>query len=121
MATGIGAYVIETDGSVHEMISAGDGDWKDEEVGNILTDVFNSRSLVMLIGFEVGKYYKHVGTNKMIHCLTIVDTEVYGKAIIAESTRSPEPITVVGIGPGYRDNWIEIKEDEWKQYWSKKQ
>ena len=50
MDTGIGAYVIETDGSVHEMISAGDGDWKDEEVGNVLTDVFCSDDLPILKG-----------------------------------------------------------------------
>ena len=119
MNTGKAAYVIETDGSIHEMIFTGDSKWKDEEVGNILTDVFDSRSLALLIGFEVGKYYKHVRTNEMIHCLTIVDTEVYGTAIIAESTRRQEPIAVIGMGFVYRDNWIEIKEDEWKQYWGK--
>lgn len=48
MSTGIGAYVIETDGSIHEMIDAWDGDWKDEEVGNILTDTFSGNELPLL-------------------------------------------------------------------------
>ena len=30
--TGIGAYVIETDGTIHEMMFAGDGNWKKEAV-----------------------------------------------------------------------------------------
>lgn len=50
MATGIGAYVIETDGSIHKMIFAGDGEWEDEEIGNILTDIFSKGELPMLKG-----------------------------------------------------------------------
>ena len=38
--TGIGAYVIETDGSIHEMVFAGDGDWKEEAV-TTLSDIRN--------------------------------------------------------------------------------
>ena len=50
MATGKAAYVIETDGSIHEIIFTGDSKWKDEEVGNILTDVFSNNELSLLEG-----------------------------------------------------------------------
>lgn len=50
MATGIGAYVIETDGSIHKMIFAGDGEWEDAEIGNVLTDIFSKGELPMLKG-----------------------------------------------------------------------
>ena len=61
MATNIWAYVIETDGSVHEMISAGDSDWKDEEVGNILTDVFSNNELSLLEGGD--EWFNYMNTN----------------------------------------------------------
>ena len=50
MATGKAAYVIETGGSIHEIIFTGDSKWKDEEVGNILTDVFSNNELSLLEG-----------------------------------------------------------------------
>lgn len=50
MATGKAAYVIETDGSIHRMISVSDCDWEEEEVGNILTDVFSNGELPLLEG-----------------------------------------------------------------------
>ena len=50
MTTEKAAYVIETDGSIHEIIFTGDSKWKDEEVGNILTDVFSNGELSLLEG-----------------------------------------------------------------------
>ena len=50
MTTEKAAYVIETDGSIHEITFAGDCKWKDEEVGNILTDIFSDGSLSLLEG-----------------------------------------------------------------------
>ena len=50
MTTGKAAYVIETDGSIHEIIFTGDSKWKDEEVGNILTDIFSNNELSLLEG-----------------------------------------------------------------------
>lgn len=50
MTTEKAAYVIETDGSIHEIIFTGDSKWKDEEVGNILTDIFSNNELSLLEG-----------------------------------------------------------------------
>ena len=46
MTTGKAAYVIETDGSIHEIIFTGDSKWKDEEVG----DIFSNNELSLLEG-----------------------------------------------------------------------
>lgn len=37
--TGTGLFVIESDGSVHELIFAGDAKWDEKEIGNIFTDI----------------------------------------------------------------------------------
>lgn len=43
-----GVYVIEKDGSIHELKFAGDAEWDEAEVGNILTDVFSKGDLPLL-------------------------------------------------------------------------
>ena len=48
MTTGKAAYVIETDGSIHEIIFTGDSKWNEAEVGNILTDIFSKGDLPLL-------------------------------------------------------------------------
>ena len=48
MTTGKAAYVIETDGSIHELTFAGDAEWDKTEVGNILTDIFSEGDLPLL-------------------------------------------------------------------------
>ena len=48
MTTGKAAYVIEKDGSIHELTFAGDAKWNEAEVGNILTDIFSKGDLPLL-------------------------------------------------------------------------
>ena len=48
MTTGKGAYVIEKDGSIHELTFTGDAEWDKTEVGNVLTDIFSKDDLPLL-------------------------------------------------------------------------
>lgn len=43
-----GVYVIKKDGSIHELTFAGDAQWSEDEVGNVLTDVFSKGDLPLL-------------------------------------------------------------------------
>lgn len=47
---GDGVYIIEKDGSIHELIFAGDAVWNDKEVGNILCDIFSKKWFTIIGG-----------------------------------------------------------------------
>lgn len=74
---------------------------------------------MIIIVFEVGKYYKHTdGT--MIHILTEVkETMVYGKAMIAEQT-DKEDFIPVGYDEECTINWEEITKEEFDNYYEER-
>lgn len=69
--------------------------------------------------FELNKYYKHT-SGQLVHILTEIKTQAYGKSLIAEPTDSCD-IIPVGDGEGYSVNWIEIKKKEWNEHYGVKE
>lgn len=74
-----------------------DPDWKDAE------------------RFEVGKVYEH-RAGKLMRIVGEVETEGYGKTLVAEENGESNLIPV-GIGEGHIDNYREVPLSRWYETW----
>lgn len=61
--------------------------------------------------FEIGHFYRHPG-GEDISVVGIVDTTMYGRALVAESNINPD-LKPIGMDASCRENWSEISEQEW--------
>lgn len=66
--------------------------------------------------FKPGKYYQHTD-GKMIHCIQLVDTTLYGKdGLLAEDDCGE--LYIVGQSKTNAANWKEIGELLWFDRWN---
>lgn len=69
--------------------------------------------------FNVGKYYRHVGTGELLHIVGEVTTTMYGDCLVGEVTNNYD-LVPVGKTKEYAINYEEISKDEWDDYWELK-
>lgn len=65
--------------------------------------------------FQVGKYYKHIGTRELLHIIGEVETTLYGNCLVGESTNQTN-LVPIGKGEGYAQNYVKIEKEEWDRY-----
>lgn len=67
--------------------------------------------------FEIGKYYRHVGTGELLHIVGEITTTMYGDCLVGESTRSVD-LLPIGKTKGHAINYEEIPKNEWDHHWN---
>ena len=77
--------------------------------------VCDYNSNVLNKSFEVGKYYKHIGTKELMHIIGETKSDMYGECLVGESSNKHD-LLPIGKGEGYSQNWIEIEKEEWDRY-----
>jgi hypothetical protein len=66
--------------------------------------------------FEIGKYYTHPSGEQM-SIVGEVETTLYGKCLIAESSGYAD-LKPVGKDESSAENWAEISKEEWMKNFS---
>lgn len=69
--------------------------------------------------FELGKYYQHAG-GQMISIVGIVNTTLYGRGFVAEST-STANLLPIGMDRDASANWHEITKGKWLSNFSREE
>lgn len=69
--------------------------------------------------FEIGKYYRHT-TGHLLSILGEIETDMWGKTLVAESNRprAMTELTPVGSDAGAAVNYSEIDREQWMQSYS---
>lgn len=64
--------------------------------------------------FEVGKYYFHTGSKSYLAVLGVLDTTLYGRAMIAEQAgRHGHTFIPVGGDEDSTVGYVECSKEEW--------
>lgn len=67
--------------------------------------------------FEVGKYYRHLGTGELLHIIGEVTTStLYGECLVGESNNCYDFLPI-GKNEENTLNYEEISKDCWDRYW----
>lgn len=64
--------------------------------------------------FEVGKYYVHTGSKSYLSVLGVLETTLYGKAMIAEKAgKNGHDFVPVGGDEDSTVGYVECSKEEW--------